>query len=189
MACRQIMAMRYVWIPGFISKVVGSPVSMWRVASTGKRTRQAIPAIGKLRKSSPPNACLRLLAMQRSLFAGLCGSGRSTRSRAYRVCGCGNRFQLILTTEDFGGGTPALTSVSSTTVTRASTTVTGKEATDVVEATDDMFARIPGCPTARHAFALAGSLSAGGACHRNGPGTRFAVKPDAPMRPAASRMY
>ena len=113
--------------------------------------------------------------MQRSLFAGLCGSGRSTRSRAYRFCRCGNRFQLILYTEDLGGGAPALTSVSSATVARAAATVTGKEATDVVEATDNMFARIPGCLTARHAIALTGSFSAGGACHRAAPGDRFAV--------------
>jgi len=113
--------------------------------------------------------------MQRSLFAGLCGSGRSTRSRACRFCGCGNRFQLILNTEDFSGGAPALTRVSSATVARAAATVTGKEATDVVEATDNMFARIPSGPTARHAIAMTGSLSAVGACHRGGPGAGFAV--------------
>ena len=70
---------------------------------------------------------------------------------------------MILYTEDFSGGAPALSSVSSTTVARASTTITGKEATDVMEATNNMFARIPSGPTARHAVAMTGSLSAVGA--------------------------
>ena len=82
---------------------------------------------------------------------------------------------MILSAEDFGGGAPALTSVFSATVARAAAAVTGKEATDVVEATDNMFARIPSGSTARHAIAMAGSLSAVGACHRSGTGNRFAV--------------